>query len=104
MVPNEHLYCRFTLVTLMDSVVSNDILLFVSGNTLKIGLFHKLQPDFSTMAQSTLFNEETTLLKQNTEQLYKIYNRVIFIVPRYCGLSLLRTPNDSPEGVRYNES
>ena len=53
------------------------------------------------MAQSTFFkNEEIVLLKRNIEQWYKIYNRVIFIAPRYCGLSLLRTPNDAPEGVR----
>ena len=51
------------------------------------------------MAQSNLFkNEETISLKQ-----YKIYNRDNFIVPRYCGLSLIRTPNDGSEGIRYNE-
>ena len=55
------------------------------------------------MAQSTLFKNETILLKRNLEQLYKIYNRVIFFAPCYCGLSVLRTPTDVPVDVRYNE-
>ena len=57
------------------------------------------------MVQSTLFkNEETIIFKRNIQQWYQVYNRVIFIVPRHCGLLLLRTPTDGPEGVRYNES
>ena len=34
----------------------------------------------------------------------KTWNLVIPIAPRYCGLLLLRTQNDSPKCVCYNES
>ena len=32
------------------------------------------------------------------------FNGTFISVPRYYGLSLLRTLNAGPEGVRYNES
>ena len=31
-------------------------------------------------------------------------NQVNFILPHCCGISLLRTPNECPDGVRYSES
>ena len=80
-------------------------LLFTSGSTLKIESFDKLQFNFplrhdfvfSTVEKQFCSNE---IYSSDT----KPGNASFFIAPRYCGLSLLRTPNDGPEGVRYNES
>ena len=92
-VPHEHLYC-FTLVTTDTLDVLNEYSSLCQLSTLKIGSFHKLQPDFPLW--------HNPLFSKTKKQFYS--NRVIFIAPRYCGLSLLQTPNDGPEGVHYNET